>query len=122
MKKQCWQVKMCGREPGGKKVEELGVCKASLPSEYNGINEGEVGGRFCWAIAGTLCGGEPQGEYSKKIHNCLSCEFLQLVEEEEGNRFILTPQHAILILETKKLKKLKGLKGLKGVKKLEKMK
>ena len=25
----CWEVKKCGREPGGAKVAELGVCPAS---------------------------------------------------------------------------------------------
>ncbi len=98
-KKQCWEVKKCGREPGGEKYAELGVCKAALPNDYDGMNDGEHGGRFCWAITGTLCGGEAQGEFCKKIENCLSCEFLQNVEKEEGKRFVLTPQHADLLLE-----------------------
>lgn len=103
-KKQCWEVKKCGREPGGENAETLGVCKAALPSEYDAVNDGELGGRFCWGIAGTLCGGEAQGEYCKKIHTCLSCEFLQQVEREEGKKFILTPQHAILVLGAKERK------------------
>jgi hypothetical protein len=28
-KLNCWEVKKCGREPGGVKVKELGVCPAS---------------------------------------------------------------------------------------------
>ncbi len=97
--KQCWDVKKCGREPGGQNAEELGVCAAALPSKFDGVNDGKCGGRFCWSVAGTLCGGSPQGTYSEKITSCLSCEFLQQVETEEGKRFALTPQHAILMRE-----------------------
>ncbi len=122
LKKQCWEVKKCGREPGGENAEELGVCKAAIPGEYDGINDGEVGGRFCWSIAGTLCEGEVQGEYCKKIHSCLSCEFLQQVEEEEGKKFILTPQHAIIMREAKEIKQLRKLKKLTGVQNLKELK
>ncbi len=107
-KTQCWEVKKCGREPDGKNADKLGVCKAALPNKYDNFNEGEHGGRFCWAITGTLCGAEVQGEYCEKIANCLSCEFLQLVEKEEGGRFVLTPQHANLILDMNGLKKKKA--------------
>jgi hypothetical protein len=94
-KEQCWEVKKCGRQPGAEKVDALGTCPAALPSEYDGLNGGKNAGRFCWAIAGTVCGGKLQGTYSKKIGSCLSCEVLKQVEEDEGSNFILTPQHAI---------------------------
>jgi len=101
-RKNCWEVKRCGREPSGENSKKLGICPAALPNEYDGVNNGKHGGRFCWAIAGTLCGGEAQGTYSKKIVNCLSCEFLQQVEKDEGPNFILTPQHAIAMREFEK--------------------
>jgi len=93
-RKNCWEIKRCGRESGGDNVKVLGVCPASLPSEYDGINKGQKGGRFCWVIAGTFCKGEVQGTYAKKLKNCLICEFLKQVNEEEGRDFILTPRDA----------------------------
>lgn len=116
-KQQCWEVKKCGREPGGENVETLGICSAALPGEFDGVNYGEVGGRFCWSIAGTLCEGKVQGTYCKKINNCLSCEFLQQVEQEEGKRFLLTPQHAILMREVEEQKELKEFTELNKLKK-----
>jgi hypothetical protein len=91
--KNCWEVMKCGREPGGKN-EDLGICPAAKSTEFNGINNGELGGRFCWAYAGTFCGGEVQGSVAKKINNCLECAFLKIVQEEEGDKFILTFEDA----------------------------
>jgi len=44
----CWEVKKCGREFGGIKSQELGVCPASIQSKVDGINHGKNGGRACW--------------------------------------------------------------------------
>ncbi len=55
-RKNCWEVKACGREPGGKNAGFLGICPSALLSKFDGINGGKCGGRFCWNIAGTLCG------------------------------------------------------------------
>ena len=90
-RKNCWEVKKCGRQPGGENVRELGVCPAALPTEHDGLNKGQHGGRCCWAVAGTLCGGVVQGTYANKFKNCLACEFLQQVNEDEGRNFILAP-------------------------------
>jgi hypothetical protein len=87
----CWEVMKCDREPGGEKVDELGVCPAAKPSQHDGVNKGTHGGRFCWAIAGTLCGEKPQGSFVKKIMDCLHCKFFKQVNEEEGRYFVLTP-------------------------------
>ncbi|HLP44713.1 MAG TPA: hypothetical protein VK469_02135 [Candidatus Kapabacteria bacterium] len=93
MKRQnCWEVMKCGRESGGKNVEKLSVCPAALPNQYDGGNNGECGGRICWAVTGTLCDGEVQGTYAKKLKTCLYCEFLKRVNEEEGRFFILSPK------------------------------
>ncbi len=80
----CWEFKKCGREKGGSKVAELGECSASTMTNANGLNSGLNGGRACWAIAGTLCGGKIQGTFASKLPNCLKCEFYQLVGGEEG--------------------------------------
>jgi hypothetical protein len=80
----CWEVKKCGREPGGAKEKELGVCKAAIELRTNGINNGKNGGRACWAITGTLCGGKVQGSFAEKLGNCMTCPFYQQVGMEEG--------------------------------------
>lgn len=83
-KQNCWEFKKCGREPGGAKADQLGVCPASTEKRTDGINGGTNGGRACWAITGTLCGGQTQGTFAAKVGNCLKCEFYQAVGAEEG--------------------------------------
>lgn len=83
-KQNCWEFRKCGREPGGFKVNELGTCPAATEKRTDGINGGKNGGRACWAITGTLCGGKTQGTFANKVGNCLKCEFYQTVGAEEG--------------------------------------
>ena len=90
MRQNCWEFKKCGREPGGEKVSDLGVCPAGIDDSSEGLNGGGKGGRICWAVAGTFCGGKVQGSFAQKRMSCLSCDFFKLVKEEEGiERFIL---------------------------------
>lgn len=84
MKVNCWEFKKCGREPGGSKASELGMCPAATESRLDGTNSGSNGGRACWGLAGTLCGGKVQGTFASKVGNCLKCDFYQLVGQEEG--------------------------------------
>jgi hypothetical protein len=88
MKKNCWQFKGCGRQPGGPRVDELGVCPASTDESSNGRNGGINAGRYCWRVAGTLCDGEIQGTWARRILNCSECDFLMHVKEEEGDSFV----------------------------------
>ena len=87
-KKNCWEHMGCGREPGSKRVDELGICPAATALEFNGINGGKNAGRFCWYVAGTLCPGKPQGTFSVKFESCLKCPFLREVLLQEGNSLI----------------------------------
>ena len=87
-KQNCWEYKKCGREPGGNKVKELGECPAATDSRVNGIHDGKNGGRACWVISGTFCGGKVQGIYAAKLKNCMQCEFYQKVRDEEGNNIV----------------------------------
>ena len=80
----CWEFKKCGREPGGGKVGELGTCPAAAISTGNGINGGKNGGRICWAVTGTFCGGKIQGTFAEKEISCMTCEFFKKVKEEVG--------------------------------------
>lgn len=83
-KKNCWEIKNCGREPGGSKINELGVCVAASNNTSDGKNDGINAGRYCWRIAGTFCGGKVQGDMGSKIMDCVECDFFQQVKEEEG--------------------------------------
>jgi serine/threonine protein phosphatase PrpC/CRP-like cAMP-binding protein len=99
----CWQYMRCGREPGGARAAELGVCPAAVDASFDGINAGTCAGRFCWAVSGTLCGGKRQGTFARKRATCLDCTFYQRVQFEEGTanlrtkflRFI-TPEGSLL--------------------------
>jgi hypothetical protein len=91
-RKNCWEVMKCGRQPGGENVDKLGICPAAISGNYNGTNKGKFRGRFCWAVTGTLCEGDVQGTYAKKVMDCIHCKFLKHVNEEEGRDFKLTPK------------------------------
>lgn len=83
-KANCWEIKNCGREPGGRNTLERGICPAASNELYSGINRGRNGGRICWAIAGTFCGDKVQGDFAQKSVSCMSCEVFRLVKAEEG--------------------------------------
>jgi tRNA A-37 threonylcarbamoyl transferase component Bud32 len=74
----------CERQTGGDKVAELGICPAASDFSYDGIYSGKCGGRICWAVAGTFCGGRAQGTFADKRGTCLNCDFYKLVQQEEG--------------------------------------
>ncbi len=88
-KKNCWEVKNCGREPGGFRVAEMGICVAATDTSSNERNDGQNAGRYCWRVAGTFCGGKVQGDMAAKIMDCINCDFFKEVKEEEG--LIFTP-------------------------------
>ena len=83
----CWEFKKCGRQPGGMKVSELGVCPAAANPMFDGVHGGKNGGRACWVLAGTFCGGVVQGTFAHKLSNCIKCEFYQNVRSEEAKGF-----------------------------------
>jgi len=82
----------CGRQPDGEKVDELGICPTTMSSEYDGTHRGVFGGRFCWAVTATFCGGKIRGTFANKLESCIDCEFLKQVNEDEGRDFILSPK------------------------------
>jgi len=57
-KMNCWEYKKCGKD-------KTGSCPA-----YE-----KKAGFLCWMVAGTMCGGEPQGTFVQKIGNCKNCDF-----------------------------------------------
>jgi hypothetical protein len=88
VKKNCWEVKKCGREPGGVKAKELGICHAATETKLDGTNQGKNAGRSCWGVTGTLCGGKVQGSFATKMSNCLECDFYKEVQNEEGKNLV----------------------------------
>jgi len=84
-------MKKCGRETGGSKVKEMGVCPAAISEKYNGMNHGMKGGRICWALTGTFCGGKVQGTFASKQLSCMTCEVYKKVKAEESTGFKLMP-------------------------------
>lgn len=87
----CWELKMCGREPRGANVAKLGVCPAATAIAHDGGNGGKNAGRLCWAVAGTLCDGKVQGAFAVKRAQCETCDFFLAVKKEEGSEFVLLP-------------------------------
>jgi hypothetical protein len=59
----CWEFMKYGREPGGSRADEFGVCPAATDASFNEINAGRNGGRICWAVAGTFCDNQVQGTF-----------------------------------------------------------
>jgi hypothetical protein len=92
----CWEYKKCGREPGGEHVAEFGICPVALETKTDGINSGKNGGRCCWAVTGTLCGGKVQGTFAAKMLNCMNCDFYKIVWKEETSIKNYTPTNVIL--------------------------
>ncbi len=92
--RNCWEFKGCGRQPGGNKVAELGICPASVETRATGIHGGKNGGRCCWAVLATNCSGGDVEEtrYSQKLKECMNCEFYKVtVREEYGSGTYKTP-------------------------------
>ncbi|MDH5297589.1 MAG: hypothetical protein OEV91_01035 [Desulfobulbaceae bacterium] len=91
-KENCWEFKKCGREEGGARTGELGVCPAATESRVDGVNDGKNGGRACWAVSKTLCVGKVEGSFSAKVTNCMLCDFYRQVCREQGSGFQGTAQ------------------------------
>jgi hypothetical protein len=85
----CWEFMRCGREKGGFLEHERGICPAFLAKRLDGVHGGMNGGRACWVVVGTFCGGPGQGAFISKNHVCTECEFYEYVLEEEGPKFLM---------------------------------
>lgn len=92
MKTNCWELKNCGREAGGTHAKDEGVCPAYTEDKLNGVHDGKNGGRACWMVAGTFCGGKVQGTFADKASSCMNCDFYKSVHEEEDDDFLSAGQ------------------------------
>jgi hypothetical protein len=91
-KQNCWEYKKCGREPGGSRVGELGVCPSATEKRLTGTHGGVSAGRACWVVGGTFCGGKVQGSYAQKLANCMECAFYHSIRADEGQHFQPAPE------------------------------
>jgi len=87
MKKNCWEFKACGRCTANAGDDACPVCKEP---KLDGVHGGLNGGRACWTIPHTKCGGITQGSYSRKFDNCVECDFYKTVKAEERGSFQLS--------------------------------
>ncbi len=85
MRLNCWEFKNCGRQPGGHRSNELGICPVTTYGNLSGVHGGRNAGRACWVVAGSLCGGKIQGAYAQKLNNCWRCDFMNKVKREEDS-------------------------------------
>ena len=79
-KKNCWEFMKCGRELGGDKADELGVCPVSSFLSADGLNGGVNGGRICCIIDKNGC----RDNLMHREDLCFKCEFRYNVSNEEG--------------------------------------
>jgi hypothetical protein len=89
MKINCWDYMKCGRELGGKKVAECGVCPAVTYTAFHRINGGYNGGRYCWEIVGTFPESNLRCSHAAQIKDCTLCNFYKLVEKETEEYFVV---------------------------------
>ena len=57
-KMNCWEFKKCDKE-------KTADCPAVLRKV----------GRYCWLVAGTMCGDKPQGIFIEKTGTSFHCDF-----------------------------------------------
>ena len=95
-KPNCWEVKMCGKEPGGANIDQLGVCPVTTEQRLDGTHGGENAGRSCWVVASSMCDGKIQETYTEKYKDCMKCGFYMRVKSEENAKFKMT---AVLLLK-----------------------
>jgi len=94
----CWEFRGCGREPGGRRVPELGVCPAAEFAAADGFLGGRNGGRACAFVAGTYCDDAVQGNFRSKLQQCWGCSFYRELRREHGAEFSL-PAFALFLAQ-----------------------
>jgi len=89
-KLNCWEFFNCGREAGGEKVHELGICPAAIFDPADGFLDGNNAGKACAYVAGTFCSGTIQGTAREKEKNCAACEFYNALRDRYGSEVSLS--------------------------------
>ena len=97
MENRCWEAKHCD--------------ETNCPAYKNECGR-------CWLVAGTMCGGKPQGKFVEKYNSCIECEVFQAAMGDDKVHklrefvFILIHSLSLKQLELKEaLSKVKILSG-----------
>lgn len=90
LKLNCWDFFHCDKQAAGIDEKHAHVCPACLEAKLNGIHGGKNGGRACWVVKGTKCGGRITRTFIPKFIICRLCEFRRIVINEESSDFIVS--------------------------------
>ena len=97
LENRCWEVKHC---------EET-----NCPAYKNECGR-------CWLIAGTMCGGKPQGKFVEKYNSCIECEVFQDAMGDDRvhklREFILILIHSLGLKQLELKEALSDVKILSG--------
>ncbi len=74
---ECWEFMKCGREGGGSRASELGICPA-WPDH----------GHACSLVAGHLCRGLVRELHGRDMDSCQDCEFYQRTQVTQHSGFL----------------------------------
>lgn len=96
-RQNCWEFFNCGLQKSSQRSSDLHRCPAAIERRLDGVHGGKNAGRACWAVSGTLCGGQLQGGYPEKLKSCTSCDFYLNVRVKEEPFFIPAGTLAALI-------------------------
>jgi len=90
LKRNCWDYYRCRRQAKDDDGKEHDVCPVYLETKLNGVHDGKNGGRACWVVAGTKCGGRIKRIVVPKFIACKVCDFKKTVIREESKNFIVS--------------------------------
>jgi hypothetical protein len=90
MKVNCWEFQTCDKHAAGEQGNHIVVCPVFKETKLNGIHGGENGGRACWIVPGTLCGGRIKRSLIPKFMACNLCDFKKAVLKEERSDCVVS--------------------------------
>ena len=83
----CWDFRKCGREPGGERAQEHGVCPTALFEAADGYLGGRMGGKACAFLIGTFCCNLVPGTEPGRLKDCPACDFFNHLKDRHGREF-----------------------------------
>ena len=93
MENRCWEAKHCD--------------ETNCPAYKNECGR-------CWLIAGTMCGGKPQGKFVAKYNSCIECEVFQAAMGDD--RVHKLREYILILIHSLRLKQLELKEALSEVK------
>jgi hypothetical protein len=97
LENRCWEAKHCD--------------ETNCPAYKNECGR-------CWLIAGTMCGGKPQGKFVEKYNSCIECEVFQAAMGDDRvhklREFVLILIHSLGLKQLELKEALTKVKILSG--------